>query len=987
MTPPFLRGPSIKGVFLVKKIITIGLLVLLGVTLFVVGEIRASNTGRLDYNRDQHEFVTDTESTFYNTIDYYNYLTKNTLTFPDQDPLIINGAEYVDSTGDVEVYEEYEGKEDVVLTDEIGTISWAFNVPESGYYNLYLNYYPYEGKSSMIERSLSINGEEPFDGARTLTFQRVWGNAQDIIQDIHGNDIRPSQIEKPMWTGAYFKDSVGYVNEPYQFYFDGGDNTITLESIREPLMIESIELRKVEETPSYEDVKAMYEANNYEVAEGDITLKQAEEPAYTTSPTLYPLADLTSPMTQPASPTLEKLNTIGGNNWRIANDKITWEFEVPEDGLYNISLRLKQSLASGMNVNRNIYINGEIPFEELKNYQFPHATDFRIQTLGSQEEAYLFYFESGQTHTISMEVSLGSYGALIAQIQSSIENLNALYREILVYTGPEPDMYRDYQLEERIPNLTERFENEQGNLELVRNAIKDIADTNSEKTGILDTVLLQLDDFIETPREIHRNLNEYNGNIASLGTLIIMLSEQPLQVDYFVFHEPGADLPSNRANIFRRLSYNIQSFVSTFITDYTSIGKTQEAGEDDITLEVWLTIGRDQANILRKLIDETFTKETGIQVDLKLVSQPALLPATLAGEGPDIAMGVPNDVPVNYAMRNATYDLTNFSDFDEITPRFKDSAMVPFNYEDGYYGLPEQQIFLMMFFRTDIFEELDLEVPDTWDKVIQLIPDLQKHNLEFYLPVPITQGQVVNLPPNPIYSSILYQNDGDFYINNNNESGFNEGKAPQVFETWTQFYTDYSFPVEANFVNRFRSGQMPIGINYYNQYNVLSVFAPEIRGKWDFVPIPGTIDVDEDGNEYIRRDTVATGTSAVIMESSEEKEAAWEYLKWWTDTDTQIRFGREMEGILGAAARYPTANVEAMQALPWTVKEYSRLEQQWDDVQGIPEVPGGYMTGRHLDNAFRLVLEDSSNPRETIYDYVQIINEELARKRREFGLE
>ena len=45
------------------------------------------------------------------------------------------------------------------------------------------------------------------------------------------------------------------------------------------------------------------------------------------------------------------------------------------------------------------------------------------------------------------------------------------------------------------------------------------------------------------------------------------------------------------------------------------------------------------------------------------------------------------------------------------------------------------------------------------------------------------------------------------------------------------------------------------------------------------------------------------------------------------------------------------------------------------------------MTGRHLDNAFRLVLNESANPRETIYDYVQMINEELAKKRREFGLD
>ena len=94
-----------------------------------------------------------------------------------------------------------------------------------------------------------------------------------------------------------------------------------------------------------------------------------------------------------------------------------------------------------------------------------------------------------------------------------------------------------------------------------------------------------------------------------------------------------------------------------------------------------------------------------------------------------------------------------------------------------------------------------------------------------------------------------------------------------------------------------------------------------------------------------------------------------------------------MEGILGAAARYPTANIEALQKLPWTVMEYQKLEEQWDWVRGIPEVPGGYMTGRHLDNAFRLVLEERANPRETIYDFVQIINEEIRKKRREFGLE
>jgi len=917
--------------------------------------------------------------------DYYAYLDSFPNQTPQSEPLIIPATQFSDSTGDHTILNNHEGIDQALLTPEVGSVTWSFDVPATGFYHILIAYYPYPGKSSMIERVLYLNDEVPFDGAETLTFHRIWGNQSDAKKDIHGNDIRPSQVEKPRWTTTLLKDSIGYIAEPYRFYMNEGTNTLTLQSKREPFLMSHLEIQSIPTYPTYQEVKAHYTAQNYPIYSDGLVFKQAEDPLYTTSPTLYALNDRTSPKTMPSSPSHIRLNTIGGNNWRISGDRITWQFEVEETGLYAISMRVKQKSASGMRVSRTIYIDGKIPFEELRNFSFVHSNDWRIQTLGSETEPYLFYFETGQTHTMTMEVSLGNYGPLILQIQSSINNLNRLYREILVYTGPEPDPYRDYQLTERVTDLIIRLETERDNLVNVRQALIDISGSKSEKTGILDTVIIQINDFLKKPREIHQQLNAYNGNISSLGTLVILLSSQPLEIDYFMFHHPDHDLPQNRAPLWTRFWFNLRSFIATFVTDYSSVGKTS-VSEDDVTIEVWLSVGQDQANVLRKLIDETFTQDKGIQVDLKLVNAGVLLPATLANVGPDVAMGVGNHVPVNYAMRNAAYDLSNFNDFELITDRFMDSAMVPYTHQNGYFALPEQQVFLMLFYRTDIFQELGLLPPQTWSDVIAMIPDLQKLNLEFYLPVPVTQGSITDLAPNPIYSSLFFQNDGQFYINGDKESGFNSGKGPEVFEMWSQFYTDYSFPVEANFINRFRSGQMPIGITYYNSYNVLSVFAPEIRGRWNFIPIPGTPDIDSFGNPILRRETVATGTGVMILEQSEKKEASWEYLKWWTSAETQVRFGREMEGILGAAARYPTANKEALAQLPWTVSEYQKLEEQWNWVRGIPEVPGGYMTGRHLDNAFRLVLESNANPRETIYDYVQVINSEIAKKRREFGL-
>lgn len=969
-----------------KPVIILLSLGLLLIAYLVVDVILASiRQDTLSFNENGTEEIDISDLAYYEQSDYYQYTQAYDDVFPSIDNILLYGHAYKDATEPVDVLSVYEGKNQVLLTSDEGKTSWDVFIDEAGFYNLKLFYYPYPGKSSAIERALYINDEIPFDGAKTLTFARIWGNKNDVSQDIFDNDIRPSQIEQPIWTESYFKDPIGYIQEPYAFYFEEGTNTITLEAIREPLMIDRIEIMSVRERMTYEDVKALYEINNYEMVQDEITLVETEHPLYTTSPTLYPLNDRTSPLSSPTSPSKIKLNTIGGNNWGVTGDRIAWEFTVPKDGLYQISMRIKQKLASGMNVGRNIYIDGEIPFEELESYAFKHHNDWRIQTLGTQDEPYLFYFEAGEIHTIEMEVSLGEYGPLIAQIQSSIDKLNRLYREILVYTGPEPDQYRDYQLTERIPNLVSRLQTEKDNLTEVRQAIIQISGSKSEKTGILDTILLQLEDFIKKPREIHKNLSNYNANVSSLGTLVILLNSHPLEIDYLVVHGENAKLPRSKANVFEKSWFNLRAFFATFFTDYSSIGTTQESTGD--ALEVWLSIGKDQANVLRKLIDESFTPNTGIRVDLKLVNGAVLLPATLSGVGPDIAMGLGNSVPVNYAMRNASYDLTQFTDFNDIKERFMDSAVVPYTYENGVYALPEQQIFLMMFYRTDIFEDLGLTPPQTWNDVITLIPDLQKHNLEFYLPVPQTQGSVTELPPNPIFSTLFYQHDGEFYINGNRESGFNEGLGPQVFEMWTQFYTDYSFPVEANFVNRFRSGQMPIGITYYNTYNTLSVFAPEIRGKWDFIPVPGTLYEDEFGVTQIRRETVSSGTGIMILNQSDKKDDAWDYLKWWTSTEIQVQYGREMEGILGAAARYPSANVLAMSQLPWKVSEYEKLYEQWQWVKGIPEVPGGYMTGRHLDNAFRLVYEEAANARETIYDYVQTINVEIEKKRREFGLE
>ncbi|MDE7223102.1 MAG: extracellular solute-binding protein, partial [Acetatifactor sp.] len=381
---------------------------------------------------------------------------------------------------------------------------------------------------------------------------------------------------------------------------------------------------------------------------------------------------------------------------------------------------------------------------------------------------------------------------------------------------------------------------------------------------------------------------------------------------------------------------------------------------------------------------------------VEIVAADALLTAVVAGRGPDVVLSVGADQPVNYALRNAVEDITQFSDYQEVLANYTPSSYAQYSLDGHIYAVPETQTFNVLFYRKDVLEQLELEVPNTWQELIETMPTIQGNNMSIGLPsaggssgAATASTQVAsNAPDLSMYFSLLFQYGGDLY----NESGTRttvDGEAGvEAFSDYIAYFNDYGIPTYFDFVSRFRTGEMPIGVANYATYNTLMVSAPEIRGLWDFTLIPGTEKVDENGETYIDRSDFITGSATMMIKQENEssKKNAWEFMKWWSRTDTQVRFGREIEALLGSSARYATANINAFSQLAWSVDDIEVLLAQWNQTVGIREVPGGYYTGRHITNAIRRVINKKEDPRETIIDYSITINEELTKKRTEFGL-
>ena len=176
---------------------------------------------------------------------------------------------------------------------------------------------------------------------------------------------------------------------------------------------------------------------------------------------------------------------------------------------------------------------------------------------------------------------------------------------------------------------------------------------------------------------------------------------------------------------------------------------------------------------------------------------------------------------------------------------------------------------------------------------------------------------------------------------------------------------------------------MPIAIAPYSTYNFLYIFAPEIRNLWAMAPIPGI--KNPDGT--INRAEEAFGMSSIVFSDTENKQGALDYVLWWKGKEPQARYGREMESLMGPAARIPTANRQAFEDLPWSASEIEMLKTQWEQIVEQPEIPGSYFVSRNLNNSIIETVFEGGNPLATLEKYNKYINEEIRRKRIEFGME
>lgn len=851
-----------------------------------------------------------------------------------------------------------------------GWLEWEVDVPRDGLYELSVEYAPLKGSFASVVRGIQIDGAYPFEEAARIVLNRAWKDGKTPYDKNQiGNEIRPIQQEIAGWRTAQVAD-YGVSSEPLRWPLTKGRHTIRMMGGREPVAIESLTFAAAKPIPTYADYKQSF---------GELAGKQdrqwfqqfeAERFAAKSAIGIQ-TQSVAEPYVSPDPKGRLVYNTIGGDRWQTAGEWVEWDIAVPEDGMYAIDLKYLQGYNGKANTYRTLTIDGAVPFREMLHYSLQANDNLEIRSIADRDgQPYLFHLTKG-THKLGLIADASPVKPAVIALQEKVKEIAAIDRDIRIITGNygmgssmNLDTGRTWEIKTYDPDIDTKLMRIIEDMKAIRDYVNGLNQHVTDPTTAISSAVNNLEELLDDVNEIPNKVQMLSDIQASLGTWMKPMESQALQLDYIVLRSPEAkpDLPE--PGTWDRIRYSTVNFGRTFFQTYD----LKDMNEDD-AITIWVQRGRDYVDLLQKQIEQDFTPSTGIKVNVNLIPNPdVLMLGNAAGDQPDVALGVSMEMPVDFAMRGASADLSEFPGFADVESRFNPGVMRSYKFDGGTYALPETQSFMALFYRTDVLEQLDLTPPDTWEDVKRMLPTLQNGKTFFY--------------PAKEFAMPFYQHGTEFYTADGMDAKLNDNSSIEAFKQWTDWFSKYDLPKDVPaFFNHFRFGDMPIGIADFNTYIQLQVASPEITGRWKMAPLPGM--KQEDGT--VARWSMQPTQSAMIMKNSKNKERAWKFLEWWTSTSVQAQYANDIESFAGLEYRWNTANTDAMKLLPWPADDLAVLMEQSRWAKNMPYVPGYYFLGREMDFAWNNTIISRMAPQEALEKSAISLQREMLRKQEELG--
>lgn len=847
-------------------------------------------------------------------------------------------------------------------------LTFKVNVLESKDYVIAIDYYSLQTTVQNISIDVIID-EEIKEERQNIQIQTAWQDeSREQVFDIYQNQVISTQVAYHLWNKAYLYDQRFYQSTPLVFQLTKGQHEITIKNKRGEFLLGDIFL--IENTPQ-KDYASI--SQNGQDTSGQKIVLEGESPLYKSTPEIR-ATSVSEAHLSPFSTEKSLLNVLSGDNFNQSGNQVTYAFNVKQAGNYQISFKYANTQENTYSY-ANILIDNVSPFSQMQRYGFQSTNGYRNETLHHQDGNYSFYFSEGM-HTITIAIDASNQAPIYYKMNDIIQEINALYLEIVKLTGGDSDPNKSWNIDAYIPTARTRLNKWKSELQELLLLANEVSKVNPKKQNRLyqqiENAYDKIDSLSKNPNKLPHKLTILSQGSSSaskiLSNALHTSTFSPLTIDQIFIHSKDVKLPKASSNFFIKYFSLVQMITKSGV----NIEKS-----DDI-LDVWVNRSTYYVALMQQFADAYFTPKTGVKVRLSLLPDESKLTYSYAaGTQPDAALGVSPSVPYDLGIRGALLDLHEQPGFSKVIQDFAPGALLNQVVGDKVYGLPETQDFQVTFYRTDLLQELGIEVPNTYDEIIEILPNLQRYGMNYYLPLSSGAGlkSISNTAP------FIYQHGGDIYSEDYLSSAIDSKEAIEAINLMVDLFAIYSLPLTAqNFYDSFRNGTIPIGVAGFDVYLQIANAAPEIEGKWAIALHPGV----EQSDGSINRTATGVGRSAVIFNKSKKQSEAWDFLSWWLSAEIQSKFSNDIQATYGPTFLWNTANLKAFEDIAIEEEHKEVILEQWEQLRQIPNIPATYILERGISDIWNKAVFDQVSVRSAITDMTIEMNKEITRKMVEF---
>jgi ABC-type glycerol-3-phosphate transport system substrate-binding protein len=858
--------------------------------------------------------------------------------------------------------------EGVMIWDGAGSVTLDVYAEAAGVYHLYLTYLP------MGETYESVYLHVDADGTRladNIYLPPRFVFTERIRQNGRGDDVYPEQTILREWmTEALRLGEDESSPRRLTLPLEAGAHTLVLTKNETPIWLGGVHLAAEQPLPAYADYRA-------KLPDAPLITEQIVVEAEDFSYKNVLLIALENHADAPATPYRTHtmaLNSIAPKTFGLNNDRLAYIISVPQEGYYTLGLKMALPGKPAFPVYADIEIDGHIPFEAFRDIAFPYERLITNHVLWDTP----VYLTAG-AHEIALVINAERYARIIAMMRQIVDGVSDLSIAVQKLTGGVTDREREWVMADFMPDLVTDMQGWYDRLEETVGLLLEMTGgRSSQEINELRIAMKQLARLIQKPNELPFRLTALSQGTSSVLRMVskslMTIGRQSVNLDAVIIGADRDHLPLTGVNYAFFIAETAKQLFRSFGEDR----QTRSQSEDPDTLTVWMKRSRQFADVLEQLIEDDFTPKTGINVNLSIFTQlDKLALANAADRQPDVALCIDSYYVNDLATRHALANLKAFPGSRETVGHAIPGALLQMMIDDELYGLPDNQDFLLMFYRTDIFGQYGWEPPDTWDDVLLMLPQLHRAGMNFYTHLSLKDAFKSWTATFPF----IAQFHGQVYEDGYCGTVIGSDNTLRAINFMTELFMIYGLPKQVTlFANDFRAGTIPVGVSDFLAYIALMYTAPEIKGRWQAMPIPG---VAYDGT--VERWIPGRSTASAIFEASGKKDNAWVFMQWWLSTQTQRRYSEMMQSMYGPEYLWVSGNREVLTRLPVPrdVREVVAEQVQW--IQETPKIPGGYYTERAVSDAFNRVVYQGIDIRSSVDDAVVVADREIKRKMAEFG--